>query len=107
MQKCLSLIFNNYDLSHREQFGTDLFSVLVCTFGSATVEGKMMEKKAAKLRSKRTKDRIFQQIPHFLRRAQKLEKASGNDHDCFGSDARNGEGIVGIRQRARSDLIGS
>jgi hypothetical protein len=42
---------------------------------TATVEGKMTEKKAAKLRRQRTKDRIFQRIPHFLPRAQKLEKA--------------------------------
>jgi hypothetical protein len=33
-----------------------------------------MEKKAAKLRSQRTKDRIFQEIHHYLRRAQKLEE---------------------------------
>jgi hypothetical protein len=41
-----SLIFNNYDLSHSEQFDTDLFSVLVSTSVTATVEGKMPEKKA-------------------------------------------------------------
>ena len=33
----------------------------------------MTEKKSAKLRGQRTKDRIFQRIPHFLCRAQKLE----------------------------------
>jgi hypothetical protein len=45
VRECFSLTFNNYDLSHSEQFGTDLFSILVCTFRSATVGGKRMEKK--------------------------------------------------------------
>ena len=37
---CLSLIFNNYDLSHSEQFDTDLFSVLVSTSVTATGKAK-------------------------------------------------------------------
>ena len=62
---CLSLIFNNYDLSHSEQFDLHI--------RDGDREGKMTEKNAAKLRRHRTKDRIFRRIPHFLRRAQKLE----------------------------------
>jgi hypothetical protein len=40
LRKCLSLIFNNYDLSHSEQFDTDLFSVLVSTSVTATGKAK-------------------------------------------------------------------
>jgi hypothetical protein len=42
------LIFNNYDLSHSEQFDTDLFSILVSTFGSATVGGQNDGKESSK-----------------------------------------------------------
>ena len=40
VRKCLSLIFDNYDLSHSEQFDTDLFSVLVSTSVTATGRAK-------------------------------------------------------------------
>jgi hypothetical protein len=75
-RKCISLIFNNYDLSHSEQFDTDLFSVLVATSGPATVEGKNGKESSKAKEPKDQRSNIFSKFPIFFVESRSLKKRS-------------------------------